>query len=474
MSQGVQENMVPKPLLHADERPHSWRSIIVGFAGVLVLTAVALLLAVQFARSRPIDLKAASLDAADSVSDVLFLHQVPSSNIIASEPELRRTPSAHYYHFEYDVLLPDTLSLGGMAKLIERDLLQQGVLTSEEESKTHIRALDLSVGDFPFATITLSRSPLPHPNAEQAPVAPKTRPALVESASRQTPASAIAMNRATAAVESAPLSHQGARVPPLSSPEGPENDRPGTGSAPAVTSTQAPENREWEQPDTWKVAASHPRVAIIVDDGGYGGSTTDVILSLTTRLTLSILPNTPYGTALANEATLLGFEVMLHMPMENMSRDLLHEGQIETHMNESDIQRLMLEALAQVPRAVGVNNHMGSKFTADADALSLFMVGVREEGLFFVDSRTTTDSHAYQVAKAYGIPSAYRDLFLDHDNDLESIHKRFRELMDTAIRDGSAIGICHFRPNTASVLRAMLPELRLAGIELVHASELVR
>ena len=465
MSQGVQENMVPKPLLHADERPHSWRSIIFGFAGVLVLTAVALLLAVQFARSRPIDLKAASLDAADSVSDVLFLHQVPSSNIIASEPELRKTPSAHYYHFEYDVLLPDTLSLGGMVKLIERDLLQQGILTSEEESKAHIRSLGLSVGEFPIATITLSRTPLPQPNAEQV---------LIGTASRQTPALAITMNRATAAPESAPLTLQDARVAPLSSPEGPENDRPGTGSAPAVTSTQAPENREWEQPDTWKVAARHPRVAIIVDDGGYGGSTTDVILSLTTRLTLSILPNTPFGTALANEATLLGFEVMLHMPMENMSRDLLHEGQIETHMNESDIQRLMLEALAQVPRAVGVNNHMGSKFTADADALSLFMVCVREEGLFFVDSRTTKDSHAYQVAKAYGIPSAYRDLFLDHDNNLESIHKRFRELMETAKRDGSAIGICHFRPNTASVLREMLPELRLAGIELVHASELVR
>lgn len=474
MSEGVQENMPPDPLPQADGPPHSWGGILLGFAGVLILAAVAFLLTVQFARSRPIDLKLASLDAADSVSDVLLMHQVPPGNILASEPELRRTPLAHYYHFEYDVLLPDTLSLGGMARLIERYLLARGVLTSEEESQTHLRALNLSMGDFPIATIKLSRTPLPQPSAGQSLIALKATPNRTEAASRQTPALAIAVNRTVAALKSPPLSRQGARLPTLSSPEGPENDRSGAGISPPPTSTQAPEIGESEQPGTWKVASSPPRLAIIVDDGGYGGSATDVILSLTTRLTLSILPNTPFGTALADEAALRGFEVMLHMPMGNTSGDLFHEGQIETHMSEPDIRRLMSEALAQVPAAVGVNNHMGSKFTAHADALSLFMAGLREEGLFFVDSRTTADSRAYQVAKVHGIHSAYRDLFLDHENDLESIRERFRELMDTAKRDGSAIGICHFRPNTASVLREMLPELRLAGIELVHVSELVR
>ena len=102
------------------------------------------------------------------------------------------------------------------------------------------------------------------------------------------------------------------------------------------------------------------------------------------------------------------------------------------------------------------------------------MGGVREQGIYVIDSRTTKDGRADGVAKEHGIPSAYRDIFLDHDNDIEKIRVRFRELMEVAQRDGSAIGICHFRPNTAFILREKLPELRLAGIELVHASELVR
>jgi len=243
---------------------------------------------------------------------------------------------------------------------------------------------------------------------------------------------------------------------------------------PTEGSLAARDRRRSQAPKEWKVAGRSPRVAIIVDDGGYGGSATDVILGLTTRLTFAILPNTPHGTALAEEAGALGFEVMLHMPMENTSADLRHEGQIEIDMDEADIQRLVTHALSQVPGAVGVNNHQGSKFTAHADVLSFFMEDTLAEGLFFIDSRTTPDSVAYDVAVEHGVPSAYRDLFLDHDNDRDKIRSRFRQLMGTARRDGSAIAICHFRPNTALVLREMLPELRMGGIELVHASELVK
>ena len=497
----VREDVSPEQLPLADGPPHSWVGIFLGFAGLLILAGVAFMLTGQFIRSRPMDLKQASLEAADAVGDLLFTHQVPSGNIVASEPELHRTRSAHYYSFEYDVRLPDTVSLGGMAKLIERDLLPRGVLVSEKGAQAHLRALDLSMGDCPIATVKLSQAPPPQSTAQQSPIAakprpdrivmasrqtpdakriteqpaiaPEAKPDRIETASRQTPVPAVTVDD-TVAAKGAPLIPQESRELPLPAPEEPVHDVPGTAIGPALSSARMPADGEREEPGTWKVAGVRPRVAIIVDDGGYGGSASDVILGLTTRLTLSILPNTPFGTELAHEAALRGFEVMLHMPMENTSGDLTHDGQIETHMGEGDILRLMSNALAQVPGAVGVNNHMGSKFTAHAGALELFMSGVRDTGLFFVDSRTTPDSRAYRMAKTHGIDSAYRDLFLDHDDDLESIRKRFRELADTAKRDGSAIGICHFRLNTASVLREMLPELRLAGIELVHVSELVR
>ena len=475
MSEEAREDIFPEPTSRQEGPPHSWLGIGLGFTGLLFLTVATLLLAAQFERNRPMDLRAASLEVGDTVADLLHMHQVPADNILVSRPKLQKTASAYFYHFEYNVLLPETLSLGGMAKLIERDLLPRGVLTSEEDSGANLRVLDLSVGDFAFATVTLSRSPVPPIEAE-GPLALRAElPATTQVPPSQDPPSTTARDMGRDLKTTPPPQRPGtfAAAPPVPAPKESKPQNIPARPAPMAPPAQAGSGSR-KAPTTWKVAQARPRVAIIVDDGGYGGVATDVILGLTTRLTVAVLPNTPFGTELAAEAAALGFEVILHMPMENMSGDLVHEGQIETDMKETDIRRLMTHALSQVPEAVGINNHMGSKFTAHADVLSYFMGGVRERGLYFIDSRTTTDSRAYEVAREYGVPSAYRDIFLDHDNDLQKIRTRFNELMELARRDGSALGICHFRPNTASILREKLPELRLAGIELVHASELVR
>jgi polysaccharide deacetylase 2 family uncharacterized protein YibQ len=127
-----------------------------------------------------------------------------------------------------------------------------------------------------------------------------------------------------------------------------------------------------------------------------------------------------------------------------------------------------------VPHAVGVNNHMGSKFTAEADAMRPFLDWVQSTGLYFVDSGTTAQSVAYEEAHELGIPSAARTLFLDNADEPGQIRARFLELAESARQQGEAIGICHFRPHTAVVLAEMLPQLNTMGIELVRASELVR
>lgn len=473
MSDDTQEAVADGQIPQLEAPPHSWGGLAVGFVGLLLLCGATLALASQFVSSRPMDLKLASLGAAEAVGDLLLTHLVPSENILVSEPELTKTPSAHYFQFKYDVLLPDTLSLGGMAKLLERDLLPQGVLTTLEPSGSNRRSLRLSVGDFSIGTVNLSRTPLPQSQPKAVAIVPDTSEPPAEPPLQEAKAPSSSMEDAQEAEASKGLVEE---AQPEEAPETEkvEVEHRGGWRPPTKGSLAAREARKARPPRAWKVADHAPRLAIIVDDGGYGGTSTDVILGLTTRLTFAILPNTPYGTVLAREATALGFEILLHMPMENTDGGLRHEGQIETDMNESDIQRLLTDALSQVPGAVGVNNHMGSKFTAHADVLSFFMEDTLAEGLFFIDSRTTPDSVAYDVATEHGVPSASRDLFLDHDNDRDEIRGRFRQLMATARRDGSAIGICHFRPNTALVLREMLPELRLGGIELVHVSELVK
>jgi hypothetical protein len=212
------------------------------------------------------------------------------------------------------------------------------------------------------------------------------------------------------------------------------------------------------------------RVAIIIDDGGYGGSIMDRILALDPRLTLSILPNTRFARETAERGHALGFEIMLHMPMEHDRS----QGRLTVGMDAAKVTELTEKALASVPHAVGVNNHAGSSYTADADAMRRFLECIKPHGLYFVDSRTTTGTKAYDVAKEMAIPSIARDVFLDHETTTRYIDQAFERLMSLAQERGVAVAIGHFRPVTAGVLERLLPKLEQNGIQLVHVSELVQ
>lgn len=216
------------------------------------------------------------------------------------------------------------------------------------------------------------------------------------------------------------------------------------------------------------------QLAIIVDDGGYGGWVTEEILAMPNTLTLSILPHAPYSYETAQRAVALGFEVMLHMPMENVSGKTTYPGEITVDMDVNEMLDLTNQALADVPGAVGINNHTGSKFTSNADAMRLWLGLIQDSGLFFIDSRTTRTACAYEVADEMGIPCASRDLFLDHHSGPNYIRARFLQIIDIVKKKRSAIAICHFRPNTVPVLKEMFPEFEREGIEIVHASTMVR
>ncbi|NLV41532.1 MAG: hypothetical protein GXY15_09950 [Candidatus Hydrogenedentes bacterium] len=216
------------------------------------------------------------------------------------------------------------------------------------------------------------------------------------------------------------------------------------------------------------------RVAIILDDGGWGGPETRRVLTLDNRLTLAILPNAPKTEALAREAAEKGFEVMLHMPMESSLTARKFPGQVETSMDRETIHRLAREAVAQVPGLVGVNNHTGTLFTQDAERMGWFMEVLREKNLYFVDSMTTAKSAAHAAAGAAGLKAARRDVFLDNDASLPYIRNQVRELVKRARTRGSAVAIGHFRRNTVTVLEEILPGLEKEGVVLTRMSELVQ
>jgi len=219
-----------------------------------------------------------------------------------------------------------------------------------------------------------------------------------------------------------------------------------------------------------------PRVAIIIDDLGYGGEATERLLSLqNVPLTLAILPNLPYSKEIAQRAHEAGFEIMLHLPMEPLNENIpLEKGTITCDMDDKQIRESLENALESIQWVVGVNNHMGSKATSDKRVMELVLGVLKEKGLFFVDSRTTPASYGYQMAKQLGLRCASRDIFLDGVDDEEYIKEQVIKLFELAKKRGKALGIGHVRDKTVDVLYEMLPEAgEKFGVNLVFASQIL-
>lgn len=256
-------------------------------------------------------------------------------------------------------------------------------------------------------------------------------------------------------------------------------EAPKPDAVPAAPTAQAAQKEAAAEavPERMLVASAkggRPQVAIILDDGGYGGSDTEQALELDPKVTLAILPNTPSARNTAQRAVAKGFEVMLHMPMETAVKGIRAvTGQLDTSMDRDAIHRLTLDALSQVPGAKGINYHTGGKFIQDYARTRWFMEVVRDKGLYFVDSRTTGRSTGHAAAMELGVRAADRDVFLDNESAPGYIRRQFELLVDGAQKRGAAVGIGHFRRGTVAVLRELLPQLSARGIELVHVSELL-
>ena len=219
------------------------------------------------------------------------------------------------------------------------------------------------------------------------------------------------------------------------------------------------------------------KVAIVLDDAGGKAPDYDSIRSIKEPLTISVIPNMPDSENVAKAMSDAGFEVMLHLPMEARSANFRKTGGGMVSCSESDdeIRKTVLDDLVSVKWAVGVNNHMGSKATADERVMKVVLSVLKGRELFFIDSRTSDRSIAYKLAKSFQIPSAENNIFLDSQTDRTYIEANFRRLISMAGKNGSSIGIGHAtRPMTVSVLKRLMPEYENDGIDFVFASELVK
>ncbi len=217
-----------------------------------------------------------------------------------------------------------------------------------------------------------------------------------------------------------------------------------------------------------------PRMALVVDDLGYSLKAAKRLLALPLDITFSILPYSPQGRRIAALARKKGHQVLVHLPMEPRAYPKLSPGPgaLLTSMSPEQLRRQAAADLAQVPGAVGANNHMGSRFTEDPRALKPVLGVLKKRGLFFLDSLTSSRSRALALARSLGLPSSRRDLFLDHDPSPRAVRRQLERALALARRRGRVIAIAHPHPGTLQVLERWARRLR-KQVEVVPVSRLL-
>ena len=217
-----------------------------------------------------------------------------------------------------------------------------------------------------------------------------------------------------------------------------------------------------------------PRLAIIIDDLGSDRSVAEAVFALGYPLTVSVLPNHEQSTEIDQEARRRGFEVMLHLPMQSVANETPEAQELRPGMAASDVTAMLDQFLQSVPDASGVNNHQGSQATADPALMDELMPALRDHRLFYVDSRTTAATVAYETAQDFGVRSAFRNVpFLDDVAEVPAVRKQLELALREARQKGQAVAIGHPHAATLEALREVLPKAQSEGIRLVHVSELV-
>jgi polysaccharide deacetylase 2 family uncharacterized protein YibQ len=221
--------------------------------------------------------------------------------------------------------------------------------------------------------------------------------------------------------------------------------------------------------------AAGPELAIILDDLGNDREAADALLALPFPLTISVIPHLPLSEAIADEAYRHGDQVILHLPMQAEKADANSEAiELRVGMNAEQVQTALNGMLETVPHAVGANNHQGSRATSDAALMQELMPALHARGLFFIDSRTTAATVAYDAAERASVPAASRKVFLDDTPERAAILKQLDLAAKDAISNGSAIAIGHPHPATIAALSEAVPRLEARGVRLVFASDVVR
>ncbi|MBX2834123.1 MAG: divergent polysaccharide deacetylase family protein [Micavibrio sp.] len=217
------------------------------------------------------------------------------------------------------------------------------------------------------------------------------------------------------------------------------------------------------------------KIAVVIDDMGMDKKRGYELIDLDVPLTLAFLPYAGGLQKMTRAASANGHELMIHMPMQPMNKTInigtigLKEG-----MSYSELDEQLAQAFDSFDGYVGLNNHMGSALTQNTKIMCHVLSRVKSKDIYFIDSKTISTSVAGKMARGMGMKTAERDVFLDHVESPEFVAKALVNAEQVARRRGSAIVIGHPKTVTIEGLKAWIPTLKAKGIEIVHASALVK
>lgn len=215
------------------------------------------------------------------------------------------------------------------------------------------------------------------------------------------------------------------------------------------------------------------RLAILLDDGGQQMALVATAAALPVEVGVAVLPFLPYSAETATEMHEAGHEVWLHLPMEAVGDSDPGPGALMVGMSDDELHDTVYMAINNIPHVVGINNHMGSKATANMRMMTLVMQDLASMGLAFLDSRTTVDTVAEEAARLQGVKTGRRHVFLDNDRTEAAVRKQLDEAVYRARMEGEIIAIGHLTEVTVSVLGDELPELGKRGVSLARPTDLL-
>ncbi len=244
---------------------------------------------------------------------------------------------------------------------------------------------------------------------------------------------------------------------------------------PSAGAPVPPDQQAWRRN---AVAVADPRgrpmIAIVIDDLGLDRRNADRVVQLPGPLTLSFMTYADDLAAQTRAAHAAGHELLVHVPMQPLDQDLnAGFNVLRPDLAPDELRRRIEWALSRFDGYVGINNHMGSRFTADAGGMAVLFAELHRRGLLFLDSRTTPSTVGDAMAARYDVPFASRNVFLDNEASAEAVWAQLTRVEADARRTGFAIAIGHPHDGTIAALAQWLPTLSERGFALVPISRIV-